>query len=148
MSSHPDRAPENIVGRCHCGNLKLHLHWPATASLILRVCTCDYCSRQGALWISHHAAPVTLSYAEQDQIIAYRFASESADFLVCRRCGILTMARCAAADGQRAVVNARTLENVDLAHYQQAAAHLGDEDLPTRMARRRRDWSPLSMQSP
>lgn len=146
LSFHPSAARDDIYGRCHCGNLSFFLRWPAAMRLILRVCACDFCTRHGALWLSHPAAPVTLNCADQDAIVAYRFASESADFLLCRRCGIVTMARCVVADGQRVVVNANTFENIAVAHCQRAAAHLGDEGLPARVACRLRNWSPLIAQ--
>ena len=144
MACPPNDLPPDIHGRCHCGNLSYHLYWPAATTLILRACGCDYCSRHGALWISHPAALITLTVAAQDLVLLYRFGTESADFLVCRRCGILTLARCAHASGERAVVNANTFENLSPAQCGRAATDFDNEDLAERLARRLRNWSPLT----
>lgn len=57
-------------------------------------------------------------------------------------------ARGVLAEGERAVLNANPFEHVELAQGQRAAAHLADEDLAARLARRQRNGSPLIMVTP
>ncbi len=148
MSATQHDLPETIHGRCHCGNLRYTLRWPDTTAPILRACACDYCSRHGALWTSRADAPVILTILEPAQVLPYRFATASADFLVCRRCGILTLARCALEDGERSVVNANTFENLALEHCARVATNFDGEDRAQRLARRQRNWSPLTVVAP
>jgi len=137
--------PASIHGRCHCGNLSYVLDWPLTDAPTLRACGCDYCSRHGALWTSHPTAAVTLTIAEPEQVLPYRFGTASADFLVCRRCGILTLTRCALDAGLRTVVNANTFENLALEDCARVATDFDGEDRAQRLARRQRNWSPLTL---
>ena len=137
--------PGSIHGRCHCGNLGYTLHWPAATAPTLRACGCDYCSRHGALWTSHPDAPVTLTINDPELVLPYRFATASADFLVCRRCGILTLTRCTLDDGARTVVNANTFETLAVAHCTRIATDFDGEDTAQRLARRQRNWSPLTV---
>jgi hypothetical protein len=145
----PSRAlPASIHGRCHCGNLSYALGWPSASAPTLRACGCDYCSRHGALWTSHPAAAVTLTILVPELVLPYRFGTASADFLVCRRCGILTLTRCALDDGQRTVVNANTFEDWPLLECPRIATDFDGEDRQQRLARRQRNWSPLTVISP
>lgn len=140
--------PGTIHGRCHCGNLRYTLQWPASLAPTLRACACDYCSRQGALWTSQADAPVTLTINDPARVLPYRFGTASADFLVCGCCGILTLTRCTFDGGERTVVNANTFENVALEQCARIATDFDGEDQAQRMARRQRNWSPLSVLKP
>lgn len=140
--------PGVIHGRCHCGVLNYTLAWPFTSAPTLRACGCDYCSRHGALWTSDPKAVVTLAIVDATLVLPYRFATASADFLVCRRCGVLTLARCALADGERCVINANTFENLGIEHCGRVATDFDGEDREQRLARRQRNWSPLTVTSP
>ena len=148
MSATHHDLPKTIRGRCHCGNLSYTLHWPQSSAPTLRACACDYCSRHGALWTSHPDAPVTLTILETAQVLPYRFATASADFLVCRRCGILTLTRCVLDDGERTVVNANTFENLALEYCARVTTNFDGEDRAQRLARRQRNWSPLIVVAP
>jgi len=145
MSASSEILPGTIHGRCHCGNLCYTLAWPLATAPTLRACGCDYCSRHGALWTSHPAAHVTLTIADSTQALPYRFGTASADFLVCRRCGILALTRCKLTDGERTVVNANTFENLPLDHCARVATDFDGEDKEQRLARRQRNWSPLTV---
>ncbi|MBK8960829.1 MAG: hypothetical protein IPM80_21020 [Proteobacteria bacterium] len=137
--------PAAIEGSCHCRNLRYTLHWRLAEAPTLRACGCDYCSRHGALWTSHPEAPVTLTIADQSLVLPYRFGTGSADFLLCRRCGILSLTRCEFEDGARTVVNANTFDTLSLAQCARISTDFDAENLDQRLARRQRNWSPLTM---
>ena len=142
----PDtRATTLLGGRCHCGNLQYAMVWRSAVSLTLRACGCGYCSRHGAAWISHPDAPVELIIRDSDLVLAYRFGTASADFLSCRRCGILTLARADIAGHAYAVLNANTLESVDPRECARVATDFDGEDRDQRRARRQHNWSPLNV---
>lgn len=148
MSTACPPLPGPIDGRCHCGNLQYTLHWPLDTAPTLRACGCDYCSRHGALWTSLPDAPVRLSIADPQRVLSYRFGTGSADFLVCRRCGILTLTRCQFDDGARTVVNANTFLHLPLEACTRIATDFDGEDRDQRLARRQRNWSPLEVVTP
>lgn len=141
----PTAVPGTIHGGCHCGILRYTLAWPDTSAPTLRACGCDYCSRHGAAWTSHSAAPVTLTLDDPGAALAYRFGSGTADFLSCARCGVLVIACCALPDGERAVVNGNTFDSLDPGHCPRVATDFDSEagDTAARLARRQRNWSPL-----
>lgn len=76
-------------GGCHCGAIR----WVFTtaqplASLSPRACDCDFCLRHGAAWVSDPDAQLHIT-ADGTQLGRYRQGSDQADFLLCRRCGVL-----------------------------------------------------------
>lgn len=72
----------------------------------------------------------------------YRFGSRTADYLICRRCGVYVGAICETAAGLRAVVNVNCL--MDRAHFTQEASapDYDGETSEARLARRAANWMP------
>jgi hypothetical protein len=133
-----------LLGGCHCGALSYTIDWPPGLALEGRACACDYCARHGAVWTSHPDARAQLTVGEESAILRYRFGTSSADFIVCRRCGILVIAVCVLEDGARCVINVNSLDNVDASEIGRRATNFDGEDLASRLARRRRNWMPVS----
>ena len=87
-------------GGCHCGALRWRFALQqALAALTPRACDCDFCTRHGAAWVSDSGGALRL-HAVAEHLQRYRQGSGQADFLLCRRCGVLVavVARCD--DGQ------------------------------------------------
>ena len=72
----------------------------------------------------------------------YRFGSCTADYLVCRRCGVYIGAACSTDAGTWAVINTNSL--ADRALFTGAAAPVdpAGEATEDRMARRSAHWTP------
>ena len=139
----------HISGQCHCGNLRYALTWPhADGQISVRACACDYCAKHGAVWTSHPDARLDLTIADDDAVLRYRFGTNTADFLVCARCGILTAAVSVIDGGCYAVVNVNTFEDVHPAEFARTNTDFGGEDIPARLARRRRNWMPVTVATP
>jgi hypothetical protein len=75
-------------------------------------------------------------------VTRYRFGTESADFHVCSDCGVAPIVTCVMDGTRYAVVNANALDNVDKADLAVAAADFEGESMESRLARRRRNWTP------
>jgi len=133
-----------LHGSCHCGTLRYTIDWPPALAIEGRACACDYCARHGAVWTSHPDARTALAVADESAILRYRFGTSSADFIVCRRCGILVIAVCVMEDGARCVVNVNSLDDVEASDIARRATNFDGEDLASRLARRRRNWMPVS----
>ena len=87
------RSEAPLTGRCHCGNLELSLETSARPEeLSLRADTCSFCRRHGARTTSDPSGRVVITVHHPDELLRYRFGLETADFLVCTRCGIYVAA--------------------------------------------------------
>jgi hypothetical protein len=130
-------------GGCHCGNMTLHLRLSrAPEQMPLRSCSCSFCRSHGTRTVSDRDGCVEISVADWSVLERYRFGSRTADYLVCRRCGVYVGAVCETSDGLRAVVNVNCLD--DRAAFMQTptAPDYDGEATDARLARRATNWMP------
>jgi hypothetical protein len=131
-----------ISGRCHCGNIAFTLDWrPEPVVIPARACGCTFCSKHGGLWTSCPQGALTVRFRDRARIAEYEFGTRTAQFLVCRECGVAPVA-ISRIDGRlHAVVSVRALEGLDPAWVQPAvSADYDGESTADRLARRARNW--------
>ena len=99
-----------LRGGCHCGCLSLELSTLLTpAAIAPRACDCSFCRKHGASWISDPAGRLKLELRGEPPL-EYRQGSGAAQFLLCRRCGVLVATTYAHAARIYAAVNAACLD--------------------------------------
>lgn len=132
-----------IHGRCHCGNLSFELAWrPEPSEIPARACGCTFCTKHGGVWTSCPTGALQVRTLDPDQVSIYRFGTGTADFHVCRRCGVAPVVTSLIEGRTYAVVNVNTFEDLDPSLLRRAAASFDGEDEATRLARRQRGWIP------
>ena len=130
-----------IQGRCHCGNIRFELDWPDDVRPIpARACGCSFCTRHGGVWTAHPRAPLRVAQRDAGEVTAYRFGTETADFHVCRRCGVAPVVTSTIDGRVHAVANVNAFVDVDPGLLQHAAVSFDGEDAGDRLARRQRHW--------
>lgn len=130
-----------ITGSCHCGNLTYTLDWaPDPTEIPARACTCTFCRKHGGVWTSCPAGRLRISVKEPAQVSRYAFGTETADFHVCRQCGVVPLVSSNIDGRDYAVVNVNTFDNVDPALLRHGSANLDGESVDDRLARRQRNW--------
>lgn len=78
-----------LQGSCHCGQLSIAFTTAlAPASLVPRACDCSFCRKHGAAYVSDPAGHLSI-HARGGALRHYQQGSNTADFLVCGRCGVL-----------------------------------------------------------
>jgi hypothetical protein len=135
-------AGEQLHGGCRCGNLRLTLSLtkPA-ASYTARKCDCSFCTARGSAHVSDPEGRVEVHVREPDQLLLHRFGTGTCDFLICKKCDGYLGAMGDFADGKKAVVNIRCLDDPG-AFPTIAPATFEGESLELRLARRARNWTP------
>src|ERR1700760_68201 len=99
-------------GSCHCGNLQVQLRLTRPpGENAIRSCSCTFCRSHGTRTVSDPAGQVEIRAEDWPLVERYRFGSRTADFLICRRCGVYVGAVCETQAGLRAVVNTLCLED-------------------------------------
>lgn len=130
-----------LTGSCHCGNIAFTLKWESDPTAIpARACTCSFCTKHGAVWTSCPSGSLKVSLKDPALVSAYTFATKSAEFHVCTRCGVIPVVTSRISDHLYAVVNVNTLDGVDSALLQHTSTSFGEETEETRLARRQRNW--------
>ncbi|MBS0275252.1 MAG: hypothetical protein JSR55_12890 [Proteobacteria bacterium] len=134
-----------FTGGCHCGNLSYVFE--ATAGLDalgLRADMCSFCRAHGAHTTSDPSGSIRISVRDAERLNRYRFGLKTADFLVCRDCGVYIGALME--DGGRMwfAVNANSFREKPPLDFPAVPHDFDGEDVPGRIARRKKKWTPVS----
>ena len=86
----------------------------------LRSCSCSFCRSHGTRTVSDRDGLVEITATDWSLVERYQFGSRTADYLLCRRCGVYVGAVCETSSGLRAVVNVNCLD--DRAAFTQSPA--------------------------
>jgi hypothetical protein len=130
-------------GSCHCHNVEIRLESDKTpAELPLRTDTCSFCNKHHAIYTSDPEGEVHLTVRDANVVERYRFGTKTADFLICRSCGVFVAA--IMPESSLAVVNVNALEaRAAFLENELKVADLDAESLEARLTRRRARWTPL-----
>lgn len=132
-----------INGSCHCRNIRFTLDWPVSGPTIpVRACGCDHCKKHRGVWTSHPDGRFRLLIADESQTTQYRFGTKTADFHVCKTCGVIPIVTCLIEGSRYAVVNVNTFDNLAKSELVEATTDFEGETAESRLARRRRNWTP------
>lgn len=130
-----------IFGKCHCGNLSFSLRWePDPTTIAARACGCAFCTKHGGVWTSHPDGVLEIMIREPKLLSKYEFGSRTAEFHVCKRCGVVPVATSRIGGRMYAVVSVNALEGVDRTLIRPSTADFDGEAQGDRLARRQRNW--------
>jgi hypothetical protein len=130
-----------IDGGCHCGNIAFTLRWePDPTEIPARACTCSFCVKHGGVWTSAPGAHLRVVVGDPELVSRYAFGTETAQFHVCSRCGVVPVVTSRVDDNDYAVVNVNAFRDVSPSLLRRVSADLGAEERDTRLARRKRNW--------
>jgi len=132
-----------LEGSCHCGAVRFEFKTAqALASWAVRACQCSFCRSHGARTISDPKGSVRFVVADASKLNRYRFGLRSADFLVCRNCGVYVAAVFTSPRGQFATLNVNTLQPPVDVPPATSVSYEG-ESLEQKQARREQHWTPV-----
>ena len=77
---------------------------------------------------------------DAQQVSRYAFGTETADFHVCKQCGVAPLVTSMIDEKLYAVVNVNTFENLDASLLHRASSTVDGENTHDRLARRKRNW--------
>jgi len=130
-------------GGCHCGNLRLRLRLTRPpADNATRSCACSFCRAHATRTVSDPQGRVEIWSSDWSRVERYRFSTGTADFLLCKTCGVYIGAVCETEQGTRAVTNVNSL--TDRAAFASASSFPNHDEEPVeaRIARRTSNWTP------
>jgi len=138
----------SFSGRCHCGNLELAFASTLPAEeLPVRICLCSFCRSHGARTTSDPHGRLQIVVHDPDQLIRYRFELETADFLICGRCGIYVAAVLTVGDSSCATVNINSLDSPEGFTKEALRVSYDGEGEAGRIRRRKENWAPIIWRS-
>ena len=105
-----------------------------------RACGCSFCVKHGGVWTSNPAGALTVTVQDPSRVSRYVFGTETAEFHICARCGVVPVVTSRIDGRLYAVVSVNAFEGVDPERVRRAPMSLDGEDTGARLARRRRNW--------
>jgi hypothetical protein len=133
-------------GGCHCGNIQVHIRLTkAPPDNVIRSCACSFCRSHATRTVSDPVGQADIRAGDWSLVQRYRFGSQTADYLLCRRCGVYVAAVCETAAGARAVVNTLCLRDRAAFTSDAIRPDYDDETTETRLARRAANWMPATL---
>ena len=131
------------AGGCHCGNIHvvLRLSKPPEQNPV-RTCTCSFCRSHDPRMISDPAGLLEISADDWSLVELYRFGTRTADFLICRRCGVFIAAVSGLETSPCAVVNVNCLDDRTRFTAPATMHEFQGETLEARTSRRAANWMP------
>ena len=130
-----------IKGKCHCGNIAFSLTWdPDPKEIQARVCDCTFCQKHGGVWTSNPRGALEVVIQDKTRLSRYAFATGTAEFQICARCGVVPVVTSTIDGHTYAVVSVNAFDNVDPAIVRKAPTTFEGEEIGSRLARRKRNW--------
>lgn len=131
------------VGGCHCGNLKVRLRLTRPpAEVPLRACGCSFCRRHNTRTASDPDGAADIWADDWSQVQLYRFGTGTAEFVICRNCGVYVGAVGDMEAGMRAVINTTCLNDRALFTREPVPTDHDGETTESRLSRRAANWTP------
>lgn len=134
-----------IEGSCHCGNIRFALETDILRSdVIARSCECSFCRKHGAKTFSDPNGSSEFLVRNEDKLQRYVFALGTADFFICKACGVYIGGVVSEDQASWSTLNLRLK---DLSGVSSVARSYCGEDAKQRIARRKKDWTPTKLGS-
>jgi hypothetical protein len=132
-------------GGCHCGALKVRYRTALEPpSWLVRACQCSFCLRHGALSTSDPNGQLEFQAEDLSLMQRYQFETRTADFLLCRACGVYVGAQMLGEAGRYGIVNLRCLQGLPPAWSAAQPIDYSSEDREARRSRRQARWTPVA----
>ncbi|HUQ08850.1 MAG TPA: hypothetical protein VM146_00950 [Steroidobacteraceae bacterium] len=130
-----------INGSCHCGNIRFALEWrPEPAAIPARACGCSFCVKHGGVWTSCPAGSLQVRVQRDDRVERYVFGTKTAEFHVCKDCGVVPVVTSTIEGRVHAVVSVNAFDGVEASQLERSPASFDGESEGDRLARRQRNW--------
>lgn len=131
-------------GQCHCGAIGFRFQAEEPPSRwAIRACQCSFCTAHGAACVSDPSGSVSFTHARESELQRYRFGLRTADFLLCRNCGVYIGALLTDAEGAFATLNTRAMNRLSRGTPVPQPVVYDQETAVDRRNRRIRSWTPV-----
>lgn len=135
---------ESYEAACHCGAISCtYTTAIPPQQWSIRACQCSFCRAHDALSSSDPGGRLTFRSNDPDMLQRYRFGLKTADFLLCRNCGVYLGAVIETDAGRFGIVNTHALSPAPEDIADVAAISYDGEETDARISRREERWTPV-----
>lgn len=134
-------------GSCHCGAIGFTYSTRiAPAGWLVRACQCSFCLAHDALSTSDPTGELRFSAIVPGNLQHYQFGLKTADFLLCRECGVYIGAFIETGNGSWGIVNTHALTDKPTDISAHTPADYDGETSGNRVSRREERWTPATLE--
>ena len=131
-------------GECHCGSIGYSFRTRKPPNTwTLRACQCNFCRAHAVVTTSDPDGTLEFDARNADALNRYHFGLHTADFLICRNCGVYIGAMMHGSQGRFGIINLHTLRAPVVELAASSPRDYDAEDALARNARRERQWTPI-----
>ena len=132
-------------GSCHCGAIGFTLSTDLRPQRwSIRACQCSFCRAHDALSTSDPNGKLAFTARQPNMLQKYRFGLGTADFLLCRNCGIYIGAAIESDNGRFGIVNTHALDEQPEKLANAVPISYDEENTEGRVSRRGERWTPIT----
>lgn len=115
-------------------------------AMTVRACTCTFCRRHGGRTVTDSAGEVVLRVDDPSLLSRYSFGLKTAEFFVCKECGVYVAM--VMTDGERswATVNLNALNEAKRFGQPAFPVSYDGETAHERISRRKLQWTPARVE--
>jgi len=136
-----------FTGSCHCGNISIEFESALDpAEITVRACQCSFCRKHGTCAVADPNGMLTIKVADRAQLNCYTFGLKTAEYLICRACGVYVAALTLEEGNRRAIAIVNALDNCKLFSQPPLPMSYDAEDRAQRLKRRAALWMPVSIE--
>ncbi len=136
---------ETYEGGCHCGALRWNFRTDVDpAHWVIRSCQCSFCRTHGARCTSDPSGTVEFFASDRRALSRYRFGLKTADFLICKKCGLYIGAILDGPNGCFATLNINSMKTLVEGMRDAVPASYDSEEKDDRLERRQTKWTPVT----
>ena len=140
----PPDVTDSYTGKCRCGAVSLvYTTSIAPSGWSVRACQCFFCRAHGACATSDPSGTVRFEVANSGSLVRYQFGLRTAQFLICRRCGVYVAAVITTPRGRFATINVNVLDPSPEGLPAAQVITYEQETRAQRIARRGQKWTPV-----
>jgi hypothetical protein len=131
-------------GACHCAAIGYTYRTALPpGQWSVRECQCAFCRAHAATTTSDPGGSIEFTVRDAQGLHRYRFGLRTADFLLCRNCGVYIGALARTGRGQFGIINLHALRASVLGLPAPMGRNYEGEDAAARVARRMLQWTPV-----
>jgi len=133
------------LARCHCGALTARYRTALEPSVwSVRACQCSFCRSHAALTTSDPRGSLAFRCENPGQVSRYVFGGRTAQFLICRDCGVYVGAQMQTDNGTFGILNVLSLRPLPTHLPPAVAMDYNSETAQARRLRREKRWTPVA----
>ena len=131
-----------LRGSCYCSNIRfVFITDKSDDELPRRECQCGFCVLHGRIATSDRDGELRIAIEAPENVSKFRFGHRTADFYVCRECGMIPVVTSEIDGATRGIVDVRMIEGFAWSRSETSRHDFEGEEVDDRLDRRKGYWT-------